>query len=97
MGERRNITQKASWVLQKVISKSDLKNMFDGKGASKPESNAAVELADDLYHSLLRDTLESSNNLWKVEKYLAELKRNDPCFDYQIARDEITGAPTCVV
>ena len=71
--------------------------MFDGKGASNSESNAAVELVDDLYHSLLRDTLESSNNLWKVQKHLAELKRNDPCFDYRIARDEITGAPTCVV
>ena len=68
-----------------------------GEGSQKPHANDAVELADDLNRSLLNDAFESSNNSWKAEAYLKKLKESDPCFDYRIARDESTGAPTAIV
>ena len=54
--------------------------MFDGKGSSKSESKDAIKFTDELYNTLLKDTLESSNNMWKVEHYLKTLWKNDDCY-----------------
>ena len=71
--------------------------MFDGKNLSKPESNVAIRFADELYNTLLNDSLGSLNNVWKVKQYLKTLWRKDDCSDHRIARDLRSCSPTAVV
>ena len=67
--------RKKSEYHKSAMTKNDLSTMFEGKGASKPESNNAIKFADELYGPLLKDTLESLDNMWKVEQYLKTLRR----------------------
>jgi hypothetical protein len=71
--------------------------MLCDQGSSKPAANDAVTHANNLYRSVLNNTLASSNNSWKVDAYLQKLKDDDDCFNYCIARDAVTGVPTAVV
>ncbi len=82
---------------KKLLKKSDLESMLCDQGSSKPAANDPVAHANDLYHSVLNNTMASSNNSWKVDAYLQKLKDDDDCFDYPIARDAATGVPTAVV
>ena len=82
---------------KQFVSHHHLESMFGGKVISKPESSVAVKLADKLYIYLLKDTVESDNNSWNVDKYLKKLRRSDDCFGYRIACDEITEAPIAIV
>ena len=71
--------------------------MFCNQGSLKPAANEAVVHAEDLYRSMLKDTLASDCNSWKIEHYLQKLAENDDCFDYRVARDGETQVPTAVV
>jgi hypothetical protein len=70
--------------------------MLCDQGSSKPAANDAVTHANDLYHSVLNNTMASSNNFWKVNVYLQKLKDDDDCSNYRIARDAATGVPIAV-
>lgn len=79
-----------------VLSGKDLKEMFHDVIA-KPGVSVAVDDAEDLYRSVLKDALGTNQNTWKCDKYLKTLRANDACFDYRIATDTETGAATALV
>ncbi len=57
----------------------------------------AVQPAEQLYRTLLRDTNENDVKAWKVEQYLQSLCTSDVPFDFQMARNEESSAATTVV
>ena len=75
----------------------DIDSLFCNQGSLKPAANEGVVHAEDLYRSMLKDTLASDCNCWKIEHYLQKLAENDDCFDYCVARDGETQVPTVVV
>ena len=81
---------------QTILTEKDLKLMFDDVVA-KPDSSIAVEQAEELYRNVLRNTMEKGANTWRVDAYLASLKKEDPCFDFRMGRDSGTGAATIVL
>lgn len=64
------------------------------------ESNEMVKLGTDVSaqkaREFLRQTLQQTDAAWKVPAYLDLLSKNDPYFDYRIARNE-SQAPIGVV
>lgn len=80
-----------------LVTKQSLELMFADQIISRPKSSIAVEQAEELHRSLLKDTMESKGNTWKVEKYLKTVANADDCFDFRIARDADTGSATAVI
>ena len=70
-------------------SVSDLQSLTQCKGLDADEMallDHDISLANA--EELLREVLNSSSTVWKVEKYLQVLQSNDPSFAYAIMRDD---------
>ena len=80
-----------------MLSEADIRDMFKDAVVQKPSAGASVDDAEELYLSVLKDTMSTNQNSWLIEKLLKKYRENDGYFDYQIAIDPSSGAATAVV
>ncbi len=55
--------------------------MFDDISTLHPQSSVAVKQAEQVYGTLLWDTLQNDDNTWRIEQYLKNLRDSKPSFD----------------
>ncbi len=63
----------------------------------RPDFTVAVEQAEELYRSLIKDTRGNCQNTWKVETYIQKLYFSDDHFNYEIASDADLGSTIMIV
>ncbi len=97
MWAKRASLQKSLGEKRILKTKKDLDMMFADITPICPLSSIAVEQVEELYKTLLWDTLENEENTWNVEQYLQSLHASDPSFDFRMAKNGENGAATAVV
>jgi hypothetical protein len=80
-----------------MLSEADVKDMFKDAVIQKPSAGASVDDAEELYLSVLKDTMSTNQNSWLIEELLKKYRESDEYFDYQISIDPSSGAATAVV